>query len=89
MVIVTYKPNYDKPRPSKIVQRCKFNSRYRQPGESVSMFVSQLRSLTKRIEGMLYHTWSPRDSPDTIYEQIVLPTRIVSTNGRGSRQRRS
>ena len=31
----------------------------------------------KCIEGVLCHTWSPRDSPDTGYEQIVLPKRIV------------
>ena len=38
---------FHSPRPSEIVQRCKFNSRYRQPGESVSMFVSELRSLVE------------------------------------------
>ena len=35
------------PKPSEIVQTCKFNSRYRNPGESVSMFVSELRSLAE------------------------------------------
>ena len=34
-------------KPSEIVQRCKFNSRVRQSGESISMFVSQLRSLAE------------------------------------------
>ena len=29
----------------------------------------------KCIEGVLCHTWSPRDSPDTVYDQIVLPKR--------------
>ena len=31
----------------------------------------------KRVKGVLCCTWSPRDSPDTIYEQIALPKRIV------------
>ena len=31
--------NFHSPKPSKIVQRYKFNSRYRQPGELVSMLV--------------------------------------------------
>ena len=32
-------------KPSEIVQWCKFNSRYRQPGKSVSAFVLELRGL--------------------------------------------
>ncbi len=40
-LVDTLKDNHE-PRPSEIVQRCKFNSRVRQPGESVSTFVSQL-----------------------------------------------
>ena len=39
--------NFHSPKPSEIVQRYKFNSRYRQPGESVSMFVSELSGLAK------------------------------------------
>ena len=35
------------PKPSEIVQRFKFNTRARQPGESVSTYVSQLRSLAE------------------------------------------
>ena len=35
------------PRPSIIVQRFKFNTRARQPGESVSTFVAQLRQLSE------------------------------------------
>ena len=35
------------PKPAEIVQRFKFNSRVQQPGESVSTFVSQLRSLAE------------------------------------------
>ena len=35
------------PAPSEIVQRCKFHSRLRKPGESVAVFVSELRSLSE------------------------------------------
>ena len=35
------------PEPSEIVERYKFFSRVRQPGESVSEFIAQLRSLAK------------------------------------------
>ena len=38
---------HQNPKPAEIVQRFKFNSRARQPGESVSTFVSQLRSLAE------------------------------------------
>ena len=36
-----------KPTPSEIVERCKFHSRFRKPGESVATFVSELRSLSE------------------------------------------
>jgi len=39
--------DHHEPKLSEIVQRCKFNSMVRQPGESVSTFVSQLRSLAE------------------------------------------
>ena len=31
----------------------------------------------KYVKGVLCHTWSPSNSPDTVYEQIVLPRRIM------------
>ena len=39
--------NFHIPKPSEIVLRHKFNSRYRKPGESVSMFVSELHGLAE------------------------------------------
>ena len=36
-----------KPTPSEIVERCKFHSRLRKPGESVTAFVSELRCLSE------------------------------------------
>ena len=44
--LVAMKDHYC-PKPSEIVQRFKFNTRARQPGESVSTYVSQLRSLAE------------------------------------------
>ena len=35
------------PAPSEIVERFKFHTRFRKPGESVTAFVSELRSLAK------------------------------------------
>ena len=35
------------PRPSVIVQRFQFNSRYRKPGESIATFIVELRRLTE------------------------------------------
>ncbi|CAC5392621.1 unnamed protein product [Mytilus coruscus] len=38
------------PKPSSIVQRCKFNSRSRQPNESVSQFVAELRQIYEHCD---------------------------------------
>ncbi|CAC5398917.1 unnamed protein product [Mytilus coruscus] len=39
-----------KSKPSSIVQRCKFNSRSRQPNESVSQFVAELRQISEHCD---------------------------------------
>ena len=36
-----------RPMPSEIVERCRFHSRYRKPGESIATFISELRALTE------------------------------------------
>ena len=36
-----------KPAPSEIVERCKFHTRYRRPGESIATFVTELRRLSE------------------------------------------
>lgn len=38
------------PPPSSCVQRCKFNTRVRAPGESVAVFVSELRRLSQHCD---------------------------------------
>ena len=45
-LVAAMKTHY-RPTPSEMVQRFQFNSRFRHPGESVSMFVSELRSLAE------------------------------------------
>ena len=39
--------NHCNPTPSKIVERFKFHTRFRRPGESVATYVSELRSLAR------------------------------------------
>jgi hypothetical protein len=39
--------SHHNPTPSEIVQRFKFNSRVSQPGESIAMFIAELRALAK------------------------------------------
>ena len=37
------------PKPSAIVQQFKFNTRTQQPGETIAMFLAELRHLTKTV----------------------------------------
>ena len=46
-VLVDLLSKHFKPTPSEIVERCKFHSRFRRPGESVATFVAELRSLSE------------------------------------------
>ena len=45
--LVTAMKQHHNPTPSEIVQRYMFNSRFRQPGETVSTYMSELRSLAE------------------------------------------
>ena len=38
------------PKPSAIVQRFKFNTRFQQPGETISMFLAELRHLCEHCD---------------------------------------
>ena len=46
-VILEHLKRYYSPKPSIIVQRCKFNTRYRQQGESIAKFVAELRQIAQ------------------------------------------
>ena len=48
--LVNLVKNHLNPRPSSIVYRLKFNSRSRQPGETIQQYVAKLRNLSKHNE---------------------------------------
>ncbi|CAC5376393.1 unnamed protein product [Mytilus coruscus] len=48
--IVKLVTDHQNPKPSSIVQRCIFNSRSRQPNESVSQFVAELRQISEHCD---------------------------------------
>ena len=45
--LVTVLKNHFSPVPSEIMERFKFNTRFRKPGESIATYVSELRSIAK------------------------------------------
>ena len=48
--LVNLVKNHLNPRPSSIPYRCKFNSRFRQQGETVQQYVAELRNLSEHCE---------------------------------------
>ena len=54
-VILEHLKCYYSPKPSIIVQHCKYNTRYRQLGESITKFVAELRQIAQfcGYEGVL------------------------------------
>ena len=48
--LVNLVKNHLNPRPSSIVYRCKFNSRFRQQGETIQQYVAELRNLSEHCE---------------------------------------
>ena len=38
------------PKPSAVVQQFKFNTRFQQPGETIAMFLAELRHLSEHCE---------------------------------------
>lgn len=48
--IVDLVKTHQHPKPSSIVERCRFNSRVRHPDESVSQFVAELKSLSEHFD---------------------------------------
>ena len=77
------------PIPSEIVQRFKFNSRFRQQGESVSTFVSELRSLAEfcnfkaTLDDMLRDRLVCGINDDNIQRRLLSETKLTS-HGSGS-----
>ena len=48
--LVEFVQQHQHPKPSAIVQRFKFNTRFRKPGESIASYVAELRSLSEHCD---------------------------------------
>ena len=48
--IVKLVQNHENPKPSAIVQRFKFNTRFRNPGESIASYVAELRNISEHCD---------------------------------------
>lgn len=74
--------NHRNPKPSEIVQRFKFNSRYRKEGESISTYVAELRQLTKHcnfgtaLEDMLRDRLVCGINKDRIQRRLLAETTL-------------
>ena len=75
--LITTLSSHFSPAPSEIVQRFKFHSRFRNPGESVATFVSEIRSLAefcnfgRTLEEMLRDRIVCGISDDTIQRRLL------------------
>ena len=64
------------PKPKDMVQRCKFNARVRQPGESISTFCAELRSLAEHC-----------DFEDAALENMLRDRLVCGISDRAMQQR--
>ena len=48
--IIELVQNHENPKPSAIVQRFKFNTRFRKPGESIASYVAELRNISEHCD---------------------------------------
>ena len=71
------------PKPSEIVERTKFHSRFRKPGESVASFVAQLRSLSEHcnfgdnLEVMIRDRLVCGINDDTIQKRLLSESKLT------------
>ena len=74
--------NHRNPKPSEIVQRFKFNSRFRKEGESISTYVAELRQLTEHcnfgtaLEDMLRDRLVCGINEDRIQRRLLSETTL-------------
>ena len=77
--------NHCNPTPSEIVERFKFHTRFRKPGELVSMYVSELRSLARfckfgfSLEDMLRDRIVCGVNDDTIRKRLLPEAKLTYT----------
>ena len=85
------------PKPSEIVERTKFHSRFRKPGESVASFVAQLRSLSEHcnfgdnLEVMIRDRLVCGINDDTIQKRLLsrVETNLPESGGIGTKPGRT
>ena len=71
------------PTPLEIVQRFKFNSRFRKPGESVATFVAELRAIAttcncgETLEAMLRDRMVCGVNDNTIQKQLLAEPKLT------------
>ena len=81
--LVTVLSAHYSPAPSEIVQRFKFHSRFRNPGESVATYVSEIRSLAEfcnfgsALEEMLRDRIVCGINDDTIQRRLLAEPRLT------------
>lgn len=63
-VLWTTLSNYFTPKPNSIVERFKFNSKVRQPGQTIASFVAEQRRLTE-------HCWFGATLDDVIRDTLL------------------
>ena len=77
--------NHCNPTPSEIVERFKFHTRFRRPGESVATYVSELRSLARfckfgsSLEDMLRDRIVCGINDDTIQKRLLAEAKLTYT----------
>ena len=81
--LTTALKKYYDPTPSEIVQRYKFNSRYRQPTKTIATFISELRSLAEfcnygtNLDEMLWDRVVCGINDSTIQCRLLLETKLA------------
>ena len=66
------------PKPSAIVQRFKFNTRSQQPGETIAMFLAELRHLSEHCEYGITLDEMPRDRLGCGVRDIRIQRRLLA-----------
>ena len=49
--------HHENPKPSAIVQRFRFNTRFRKPGESIASYVAELRNISEHCDFQWKQQW--------------------------------
>ena len=69
--------NHFMPKPSTIVQRFRFNARSQQPGETIAMFLAELRHLSEHCEFGITLDEMLRDRLVCVVRDIRIQRRLL------------